>query len=547
MNLMYLAQNGLSAAQAALNVVGNNLNNAVTPGYSRQAIILGEAGGRTTGAGFFGYGVQVNDVQRAYDGFINNQLRGASTQYEALNSRYEQLSQIDNMLGDDTSNVSLSLDNVFAALDKISSDPVSSSARQEALAQFKAIAYQFNSNSATLNGLEKNTNTQISQSVDDINSYAKQLASLNKAIDKVHGQTGNLPADLLDQRDQLLDKLNDLVGIKVNENTSTGRVDVTFANGLSLVNGDQSYQLQASTSSSDPKTTVVSYIDAAGNSIPLNEDKITTGKLGGLFKFRNEDLVDARNKLNQMALQMANKFNEVNKDGYDLNGEPGGDIFNIADPVALANRNNTGDATLNVTYSDASSVGAGNYTITYKGPGVNDWEIKDKDGQLVTPTVGDNGELQFDGVSFTPEGTPQPGDSFGLDPLAGVADKISVVISDGDQIAASSSSDPTDQSNNENVKALIDIKDETLVGNATLTEAYASLVSSVGSSMTALKADLTTTGNVGSVLLEQQQAVSGVDMNEEYMNLQMYTQYYQANAQVLQTATTLFDAILNIR
>lgn len=73
MNLMYLAQSGLSSAQSALNVVGNNMSNAMTTGYSRQHILLGEAGGKTTGYGYFGYGVQVNGVQRAYDAFVNNQ------------------------------------------------------------------------------------------------------------------------------------------------------------------------------------------------------------------------------------------------------------------------------------------------------------------------------------------------------------------------------------------------------------------------------------------------------------------------------------------
>lgn len=547
MNLMNLAQSGLSSAQAALNVVGNNLNNAVTPGYSRQNIILGEAGGKTTGYGFFGYGVQVNGVQRSYDSFINNQVRGASTQFSALSSRYEQLSQVDNMLADDVSNISQSLNNIFAALDKVSSDPASPSARQESLSQFKSIAYQYNNNSSTLNGLEKSTNKQIAQTVNDINSLSKQIANLNKEIEKIHGQSGDLPADLLDQRDMALGQLNDLVGIKVNENTANGRVDVSFASGLPLVNGDQSYQVESSVSAADPNKTVVSYVDAAGNSIPLDESKMTTGKLGGLFKFRNEDLVDARNQLNQLALQMANKFNEVNGAGYDLTGTKGGDIFNISNPEAIVNRNNTGDATLNVSYTDISAVHADDYSITYTGPGATDWEIKSSNGTVITPTVGPNGEIQFDGVSFMPAGTPQAGDSFKLNPVGGAADKLSVAITDGDQIAASSSSDPSDVSNNENAKALIDIKNQTLIGKATLTEAYASLVSSVGSSMAGLKADISTSGNATNVLLAQQQSISGVDMNAEYINLQMFTQYYQANAQVLQTATTLFDSILSIR
>jgi flagellar hook-associated protein 1 FlgK len=313
------------------------------------------------------------------------------------------------------------------------------------------------------------------------------------------------------------------------------------------VNGNRSYGLVAEPSSENPAKSVVAYVDASGNSLPLDEDKITTGKLGGLFKFRNEDLVDARNQLNQLALQMANRFNEVNQQGYDLNGNPGGDIFNIADPVALANRNNNGNSTLDVSYSDVSAVTPQDYTITFKGPGASDWEVKTSAGSVVPTTVGPNGELEFDGLSILPQGNPQANDSFVLNSVAGVADKLEVALTEGNEIAASSSSDPTDESNNENIKLLIGIKDEALIGKATLTEAYASLVSSVGSSVTALKASASTSGKTLDALLYQQQSVSGVDLNEEYVNLTMFTQYYQANAQVLQTANTLFDSLLSLR
>ena len=93
-NLMYLARSGLSSAQSALNVVGNNMNNAFTEGYSRQSIVLGQAGGKTTSYGFFGYGAQVDGVQRAYDGFVNNQLRSATTNFMSLHGRYSPLTRL---------------------------------------------------------------------------------------------------------------------------------------------------------------------------------------------------------------------------------------------------------------------------------------------------------------------------------------------------------------------------------------------------------------------------------------------------------------------
>ncbi len=554
MNLMYLAQSGLSAAQSSLNVVGNNLNNAYTEGYSRQNIVLGQAGGKNTSYGFFGYGVQVNGVQRAYNGFINNQLRSASSEYNALSGRYEQIAQIDNMLGDKTSNLSSSLNNIFGALEKVSSDPVSMAARQEAMSAFKSTASQVRTNARTLNGLEKSTNTQIKQSIDDINACAKELATINAALYKSSAQSGGQPADLLDQRDQLLNKLSALVGIKVDENRATGEVNVSLSNGMSLVNGDRTCLFETAPSAADPSKFDVFYTDAAGNAIRLDENKITTGKLAGLFKFRNEDLVDARNQLNQLALQMANRFNEVNKAGYDQSGATGGDIFTINDPVALVNRNNQGDATLNISFDkDAEGnslipqVKVQDYTVVYQGPNANDWVVTDSSGQPVKTEIDADGKLHFDGIVLEPKGEPEAGDSFIFNSAGGVADNIDVALKNGDQIAASDSENSEAESNNENVKKLIAIKDETLIGKATLTEAYASLVSSVGSTVNTLKSNGKAAASVYDNLELQQQSVSGVDPNEEFVKMNMFTQYYQANAQVLQTAITIFDTLLSVR
>lgn len=69
----------------------------------------------------------------------------------------------------------------------------------------------------------------------------------------------------------------------------------------------------------------------------------------------------------------------------------------------------------------------------------------------------------------------------------------------------------------------------------------------VGNQTNSAKVDSTAQGNVVKQLALQQQSVSGVNLDEEYGNLMRFQQYYQANAQVIQTATTLFSALLNIR
>ena len=84
-------------------------------------------------------------------------------------------------------------------------------------------------------------------------------------------------------------------------------------------------------------------------------------------------------------------------------------------------------------------------------------------------------------------------------------------------------------------------------GNATLSQAYASLVSDIGNKTNTLKTTSETQTNVVTQLTNRQQSVSGVNLDEEYANLQRYQQYYMANAQVLQTASAIFDALINIR
>jgi flagellar hook-associated protein 1 FlgK len=104
------------------------------------------------------------------------------------------------------------------------------------------------------------------------------------------------------------------------------------------------------------------------------------------------------------------------------------------------------------------------------------------------------------------------------------------------------------ESDNRNGKALLDLQNQKLVGGTkTFNDAYATLVSDVGNRTASLKVSTTTQGNVVTQLTKQQQSISGVNLDEEYGNLQLYQQYYLANAQVLQTASTLFDALINIR
>src|SRR5690606_6947150 len=117
----------------------------------------------------------------------------------------------------------------------------------------------------------------------------------------------------------------------VTEDHVSGRVSVTLADGRPLVSGGTAYKLQTSPSDADPNKTIVSYVDANGKASPLDENAISKGRLGGLFKFRNEDLTVARQDLDQIAFMMAHRMNEQNRAGFTPEGEVGGDLFSLPD------------------------------------------------------------------------------------------------------------------------------------------------------------------------------------------------------------------------
>lgn len=548
MNLLSLAQSGMNAAESALIVTGNNINNLSTPEYSKQDVILGEAGGKNTSYGFFGYGVQVDAVQRANDNYINHRIRDAESDRYFINGGLQQIGQIDDMFAHESQRISSEFDKIFTTLQKMSSDPVSFPAREETLAQFNSLCGTFHRNSKTLDRLLHESNGKIEQSVNEINVSSQQIATLNAEIEKNYATTKNLPADLLDKRDALLETLSGQTAIRVHDNPVTGRMSVTLTNGLTIVNGDRANRLAVMPAADDLDAIEVHHLDPADNSIPLTAENIVSGKLAGLLKFCQQDLPSVYRVINQQALHIAHEFNTINTQGFTSDGQHGSQIFNIPQPSAQANSNNMSQATLNVRYENINNITSKDYKVTYSPDNSNaPWTVIASDDNEIGVETTVDGKLRFDGLEITPVGMAQPGESFLIKPLMGVAKNIAVAITDGKQIAASRSADIEDESNNENIKDFLNLKEKKIIRGSTLNDSYAALVSSTGSMISILKVNAQTTQSVCDNLKAQKQSLIGVNVNEEYINMTLFTQYYQANAQVLKSSIALFDIILNIR
>ncbi len=540
MSMFSIGLSGLNAAQNALNTSSNNISNVYTPGYNRELAQLGEG---SSGSG----GVKVNDIERQFNTYVANQLNSAKTQSSALDTYYNQISQIDNLLADREAGLAPLMQDFFSSLEDLASSPSDPAARQGVLGTANTLSSQFRSFDGYLQDMQGNINSQINDEVTQINNTTEQIAGLNKEIALARARTGEAPNSLLNQRDHLVSELNERMDLRLN--VQDGKTyNISLPNGQPLVTGTNSFQLEAMQADYDPQRTVVGYRDGGGNLVQLDESTIKGGSLGGLMTFREETLDKTQNQIGQLAVSLSTAFNEQHKLGVDLGGEQGEDFFAVRSPQTYGHEGNSAATITSAEFDpvQVEALRATDYTISFEdgGPVVT----RNDNGQVVDfdQNAWDNdGELNFGGVSIEFGGAPQVGDRFEIQPVRRAANGMEVNIADVDKIAAGLSDSSGD---NQNALELQNLQAQSIVGgSASLTGAYASMVSDVGNRTNITQVNLDARQGLTDQLTAVQQSESGVNLDEEAANLIRYQQYYQANARVIDTAGTLMDTILNLR
>lgn len=558
MNLANLGKAGLLVAQNRLQTAGHNINNAATPGYNRQSVLVQTAGATPTSAGWIGRGVVAVSVQRSYDNFLYQQLSDSQSKSAALTSYGDQISQINNLVADRTVGISPAIQRFFDSLDAVASSPADVAARQDLIGQANSLASQVRDANAFLDSQRQNVNTQITTTVSQINSYLTRIQDLNKQVMVAKASTPNQPPnDLLDQRDQLVSELGQLVNIKTYNQDD--QISITIGNGQTVLGGNTVYPLQGKPSAADPSRLSISYTmtDASGQlqAVEMPDSVITGGQLGGLLTFRSDALDSVQNDLGRVALGISVAINDQHVQGYDMAGAPGTPLFNVGTPKVIGNASNSamaGTPTASYTPGQLSQITSQDYRVRYDGTAYAVTRLPD--GTAVSASVS-GATLNFEGVTLDTTGmAPAVGDSWLVQPTRDAAAGMNVLISDPDKIAAAGetaagSGVGAGSANGDNALALAALRTVKVLANGSMgmNEAYSQLVNSV-----AVKTGQNTTAQKAQDTLVQQntaaqQAVSGVNLDEEYINLQQYQEQYQASARLIDTASTLFDTLLSLR
>ena len=215
-----IASSGLSAYQAALNTTANNISNEQTKGYSRQAANLSASDALRVNAkyGSMGSGVTVNSIKQIRSEYYDTKY----WQNQAILGLYETklgyLEQIENYFIDDDTEKGFStiLNKMFNSLDTLTHPAGDTNVRQQFISDAQSFMTYFNSVATGLGQIQDSVNEEIKSTVENINAIGKKISLLNKQINVIEVQ-GGYANELRDQRALLIDELSSIVPTEVSE------------------------------------------------------------------------------------------------------------------------------------------------------------------------------------------------------------------------------------------------------------------------------------------------------------------------------------------
>jgi flagellar hook-associated protein 1 len=559
------AVSGLTAAQANLSLVSGNVANAQTPGYSRET--LPQTTQILDGSGS---GVQTGVAQRVSDQVLTASVRSQNSITATANTLNTYFQQIQNLFGQvgDANSLPDTLNKFSSALQTLATTPEDTVAQSNVVDAGQALASQLNSMSAGITQLRSGADTGIGTDVSQVNQILTNIAGFNRSI--AHAQAmGQSTATIADQLDQALSQLSQQMNI-TSFTRPDGSVVVMTGGGKTLVDGVTAKQLSFTPSTTAAAGAVLSKITVDG--IDVTGD-ITSGNIGGLLQMRDKQLPALTAELNQFTNQLFNTMQvsqstqavtvgggapnagdtfQVTIDGQTFNtaGIAGGTVTDIVNAINAQLGATTFQASVsngNILVTDSAGNPL-NVTITQTGgTGTATFTPQSPSNALPTTNSGTSGAAPGDANHFfagvnTATGldnastiTVNPSLAAKPSLLDGVANTpsptIPAALSDALALSAPTFAAAGNFASAQTV-SLADYAGQILGQNATATAAASDNVTF----QTGLQSQIST----------QAASVSGVNMDQELANLQVYQNAYSASARVITTVDAMYTALFAI-
>ncbi len=549
-SVLNTAKLGLQTNQLAIEVVGHNIANVQTEGFSRQEVILEANRPRQVGLAFLGTGVRATNITRDFDQFLFNQILGESStlgNFDIRNTFFQRLETILNESGGVGLNNALS--EFFTAFDDLASNPTNLAARTAVLSTAGTLATVFNRLGTALFQQRLNLDNAVTAEVTEINGMLNEIAELNRSILKI--ENGNVAAnDLRDQRDLLIKQLSEKVDVQLID-TNDSNTTLTLSGGTPLVLGTTVFQLSTGANPDNRGFKDILVDDGMGGTINVT-NQILDGELRGFLDMRDVETQGLIDQLDRLAAGLMEQVNGVHLQGIGLDGSSGNLFFDTLTPTVTISSQNVGTAVVTATNASPTTVNVDKFQMQFTGGLAFD---------LINTTTGQNlGNFGFtignpiniaNGLAVTVNGAPMAGDivsiSISEDAAVNMA-LASTVLNDLNKIAAGLSG-PGDGQNALNISNL----QNSLVfsagaftpgaGSSTFDDFFNSLISGLGAGSRSSQTILKQQEGIMLQLNTQRESISGVSLDEEMINLIKFQQAYAASARMVTVIEEMFDVL----
>lgn len=557
--LLNIGSRGLSAAQTQLDLVGQNVTNADTEGYSRKRANL-VAGARIDGNfGQVGYGVDVQDIRRMRDELLDRQMQVVESQVGERRQLDKDLQSVQNVLTEPSdSGLNKFLDKFWAAWQDLANNPADVTARQAVLDASASLVGRFQDLGAQFTELVRTKNDEIAAYAEKVNILLEGIAQDNQTIaDAEMGGIRTNANDTRDQREIKFRELSQYMDVSYTEDAQ-GRYIVTTAGSL-VVSGAGAMPLEVERNLFDlPDGTQVSRTSLALSSTrQVFEPK--AGSIKSLFDTRDTIIPRYQSQLDDFARRLAQAVNEQHRQGFDLAGSTGTDFFDPAttgaSTIALSATVKNGTAYVAAALGGTSqALGAPlNLTVPAAGTPLDIGNTVNQDyrnfaqGSVVVRTVGPPSALLKEGA----------GNDYTVDYRGGIiVFNNAAGVPPGTAITVDfryTSPDFNGQGDGKNALKIAQIAqmkiatpDQFGTDTATLGDAYSSMVGKLGAEKARAASTLETAGNLKTYLQTQIDEIAGVSMDEELGNMVKFQNSYQASARYISTISQLMDTLIGL-
>ncbi|MEN6332268.1 MAG: flagellar hook-associated protein FlgK [Smithella sp.] len=554
-SVLNTAKQAILSNLTAINVTGSNIANVSTPGYTRLNPVFNAVGTSSAGSGQEQVGVEISDIQRIYNKFLDAQIVTQNAAVSSASARNDLLTQIESVLNESTgSGVSDALSQFWSAWDNLSANPSGEAERSVIVSAAQNLTFVFNQKAEELYTLQRNTDETIAGDIEKLNGYLSDMSALNTEIVRIESAGGSASA-LRDTRGTLLDNISSIIDINYIEQSDGALYIYLPQNGKTLVDGSQNWQLMVQPNSSNSNFNDIVFTDDTNN--PLN-DYIQGGELGGLLEIRDVTLPAYIDKLNQTASSIVNKVNSQHMAGYDQDGNIGDLFFEktteakdmaVSAAIVADMRKIAASSTLNADGDNATAMTALKDDKMYASMGI------------ISFTGGSSATGQINNIGQTYKNTTSPivitrGATAGSWSIAAASDKGG--YNDAVVLSSSDSNVTVDLDNNGAADITLNLSGswnngDTLTfslskqdSTTTIGGYYSAFIAKVGQDVSNSTTALEREKAIATQNSTQREELSGVSLDEEMLNLIKYQMAYNAASRVTGIVSELMDTVINL-